>query len=341
MFKIIPRPLPIAALWILVSISMVDIGFASEIEIQLRQHSSVSVDQSVVRISDVAEVKGVGAVARKIRSLDVEEFLEMPKTRSQILEISRRQVELRVALEGIANTTVRVTGSRKVVVQRLNPASLRHFFQDEIHHRIVRDFGVPSDQLLVKITNPKVAEFERAGAMLNLVEIAPALPTSLPIGSLQIPITLMQNEVVIGTVAIQADISLFREVLMATRPIKRGDKLSTLNVRRIVRPINDAKIQYASFEQVIGQAAIQPIQPFSLIENRNVGTATAKKKEQVVKVNDIVQCKKQLREGVVFTIKRAKALQSGAVGDEIEVLNTKTGKKIYGRIARSNLVIIE
>ena len=122
---------------------------------------------------------------------------------------------------------------------------------------------------------------------------------------------------------------LAAEAWMATHTVTRGDTIHQEDVTR--QAVLRAPLEAVPADQnIVGQEAKRTIYPARPITERDIGPRSA------VKVNTQVQVVWKAP-GLTLELD-GRALDSGALGDEVRVLNTSTSRTVRGVVVGDSLV---
>lgn len=123
------------------------------------------------------------------------------------------------------------------------------------------------------------------------------------------------------------------EAAVLTRPVAVGDVLRAGDVNIVRRPKADLTANVVtSLDQAIGLAAKRVMRPGDVLRQTDLA------KPEVVARNDNVTITYQVP-GITLTM-RGKALESGAQGDTITVLNVQSKRSVQGTIAGPGHVVV-
>jgi flagella basal body P-ring formation protein FlgA len=103
------------------------------------------------------------------------------------------------------------------------------------------------------------------------------------------------------------------------------------DVHTSIMPLDRPGVHLASAEELVGKAAIRDLAPYSVVDAKAVQNPSSAKTEIVVKANSAIDLIYS-NNGVEIRMSGLRALNSGAVGDSIMVLNTRTNKRVRGQI---------
>lgn len=135
-----------------------------------------------------------------------------------------------------------------------------------------------------------------------------------------------------ATYGVPVKISLNTPVLVAAKNISRGEQLVPQDFTEVTRPLNSREERFAvsDFASLKGSVARMRIEKDAVILSHMI------KKNEIIKPGQDVKIKLQMGGIVVSSIGRA--LEPGAVNDEIEVRDRQTGKILHGTVTHSGIV---
>lgn len=134
--------------------------------------------------------------------------------------------------------------------------------------------------------------------------------------------------------AVTIDVSIDLPVLTALRKISRRSELNQNNVRRMVKRINLNANQYlTSFNELNGMMAVQVLRSGDGITQNMI-----RPKLDMNRGDDVTV---QIVSGDFVIETSGKVRKDGRIGDNTQVLLTKTGKRITGKIISHKLVKID
>jgi flagella basal body P-ring formation protein FlgA len=144
--------------------------------------------------------------------------------------------------------------------------------------------------------------------------------------------TPLRNAMVVGLLAVSATPALAAEAWYATRTLLPGDivREDDIMVRTPQRPLPDL---LPPDRPVAGLEVKRRVYADRALTERDVGPRSA------VKVNTPVQV--LWRTGALTLSMQGKALESGAVGDEIRILNTASNRTVRGTVAADGVVEVK
>jgi flagella basal body P-ring formation protein FlgA len=156
------------------------------------------------------------------------------------------------------------------------------------------------------------------------------MPAELPLGQKHIAVQLSDTSGQTHETRLNVRIALFRELVVASKPIRKGDVMNADNVESVRRAIDSRRVRFASLEQVVGRTSRADIGQYDLIKSSGVQT-TVRKTEHAIRKNALINV--IVRRGPLeVTLKGARAIDSGNPGDQIALLNPHTREQIVARV---------
>ncbi len=313
-------------------------------EVRLRG-TSVDCVENTIRIGDVADIKfGSPAQRRKLAMLDLDEFSE---SRTQV-EISARQIRYRLLIAGLEESAFRVIGPPAIVANLSQPFDARQFIEQSMMKQLSDQFQLPESALEVSVNSPVVdlaiarAELDRKSLVMKA-----NFPIELPLGIQTIEVQISDAQGRSLTTRVPTKVSIYRDLVMAKENISRGDVLSADKIEIVRRPVNSQQIRFASYQQSVGKQAQTHIQQFSIVKTQSLRSvkqqpaiAKSNKPELVVKRGDRVNVISHIG-NLKVTLRDARALGQGEVGDYVDFTNSKTKQTVRARIVNAVTAVIE
>jgi flagella basal body P-ring formation protein FlgA len=286
----------------------------------------VTVTSDVVRIGDLVENAGAAADIPVFRAPDLGETGSVP--------ISR----ITAALLPHDVSDVDTAGLTEVVVTRLSRAITARDVTERIARAFSGQYGFGNTQNLSVILDRDVRTMHvEAGATGDLsVSRMKADPRTGRFDiSLEIPGSAAARRLPLrftGTVSETLETAILMRALRSGETIKASDGTTER------RPKSEIGNESMSFEQAIGLAAKHPMRAGQALRSNDL------MRPQVVQRNEAVTLTYEVP-GILLTV-RGKALETGAVGDIVGVLNIQSNRTIQavvtgpGRVAATVVTIL-
>lgn len=293
------------------------------------------VDDDVVRLADVARIEGFTGESFALLADQVVADAPAP---GQRVTVDHDQILSRLKAAGLRLVDIRLSGATAVEVSRpagsapqppreqdsepdalgatvhqkketTDPHTLGGAVEAYIRGALARYDGE------VEITYHRSRRLQSA---LDLSEpqyqfrIAPS--NSTPLGIVCLRVDVVSNGQVEQTVPVMADVALMRRVVIARRPINRGQTVDVRDVALEVRRFTDAgDLGEVDARALIGQQARRFVDKDALLTGRDVAPLPLVRRGQLINV--------YRRKGGLLIKTVAKAMGTGAYGDTIIVRN--------------------
>ncbi|MEO1615040.1 MAG: flagellar basal body P-ring formation chaperone FlgA [Planctomycetota bacterium] len=303
----------------------------AQVVIQLR--SSATVSTSAVRIEDVAELSGGDARVRGVMArLDLESF-----DRNDQCIVTSNQLATRLLLAGFKRSEFQTLGARQSQVTRTSPLRIRERLTEKISETLAAQFAVPAKQVLVTIESEN--QWLGMQTLFSDKQYEIRLPpmTELPTGRKRLSVRLERSGRAPITVPLDVTIRYVTRVAVATTPIPRGATVDASMIRILDRAL-DGRTEYANPDAIIGRVVSRTVPANSVLLANQLKTITAQS-QIAVRRNDLIDVVMKIGGGEI-RLKNAKAMESGAIGDTIEVLNPNSNRRINASVVGPNLATL-
>lgn len=316
----------------LVVLAPARLGCAGDVIVALHETPTTISDQTV-RVGDVARVLGGNASDRRaIEQLDLESLGEQAHC-----SITRKQVQMRLMLAGYQRGSFDVTGPVDIFALRSSPTQRRSELERSLQSEIGRQFGVDPNRVSVRLTSEIQMESLKQKNAFTGNRIKLLSRNEFPIGRTRLNVELIDASGVRLAQMLDAQISLSTKVVIAAEPIARGKVISPEMVRLVDREIT-ARSDYANPEEIVGRTASRYIGSNSIVMANHL-VAPRRGSNEIVKRNDLVDVVIKVGNGEI-RLKGARAMESGQMGDTIEILNPNTNRRINASIVGPNLATL-
>ncbi|MBW3539801.1 MAG: flagellar basal body P-ring formation chaperone FlgA [Planctomycetes bacterium] len=316
--------------------------------VQVRLRASAALPPGkIVRIADIAVVEGGDETLRaRIAGCDIDIAPKHGQTRS----IAAAQVAFRLRLTGLARGTFEVSGvgcelaagaaddasgvepqatadpasqlifeaTRSFVMQRLP------WDESDIEIELARPVMIPTALL------PRVA-----GATL-VPELRSPWP---PLGRTQFAVSIVEGGKSLAEVAVFLDVKYMQSVVLAQRPITRGQPITAEDVYLDRRDVRQLASYYTRLQDVVGQTAGQSIRPLEVVRRNHIGDPTGLGIGGPVLVHrgDRVQLLATVG-GLMTVIVVGEALEDGRLGETIRVRNVESKRTVLAKVLNRHQV---
>lgn len=316
---------------VLVSILSTTVAYdahAQELSINISNEAVVITD-SIVRIGDIAQVKGGSPTWRKkINELDLDSVGEKAP-----IQISSTQVKLRVQLAGYSHP-IAINGKDSVFVMRQSNEKLRTTLESKIRDEVCRQFGLRQDQVSIRLQQSQVATL--AGKLPQLdFKLRALFDTKLPHGQKRLTVDITTGIQQAIRADLNASIVITRSVAIAKAPIPQGTKITESMVQSLERPINHND-SLLSLNEVIGKVTRRRIPQHTSIATQDLSSP----QEFVIRPNSLVDVVVLIGNTEV-RMKDAMVLSSGRIGERIRLRNMKSKAEFAATLVTQNLAQIK
>ena len=265
----------------------------------------------------------------------------------------------------------RVKNLRKIEISASpSPDTFRKIDKNLINFRISADVSGYKD---INIKMPEVMTVERPAQIIDEEQIesiyrdtvmdnAPwdedqiviekiNAPSSLalPVGDLDWEVDIKQNRNYMGNFSIMIDflvngksckktlvsgkIAVIRDIVKATRRIKRGETISSEDIILVSEKKTSFKNSLATNpEEIIGKKATR-----SIMADRPIQRGMFRVPPAVLKGDRVVI---RAESKSILITASGKALEEGCIGDQIRVMNTSSNKEIVATVSRPSTVVV-
>lgn len=288
--------------------------------------AEVSTTSDVVKIGDVVEIEGSTArVTSNVASLDLDQFAGTDST----VIVTQEQIRIRLVLAGIDATNMTLSGVDQVRVKRIEVVDVSSALEATLTDRLATRYHIEPSDLVVRL-DAKSVNFKNQVVVPSTLQIIQTLPADLPLGQKNIAVQLTDSDQQKFETRLNARIAVVRNLVIARRPIRKGEVMSAENVESVRRPIDSRRVRFASFEQVVGKQSRVNVNQYDLIKS-TVVRDVATRSETIVKKNALMNV--IVRRGPLeVVLKGARAIDAGNPGDQIALLNPHTREQIVARI---------
>jgi flagella basal body P-ring formation protein FlgA len=306
---------------------------ASGIRILLNKVSLAPPDHRVT-IGDVAEISGGTPAQREhISALD----LDTLEASAKDCRITRRQIELRVMVDGYARNRFEVVGPNEVAIRCSVAKEMRAQLEQLFTKEICRQFGLDEDAVGVRLVNQQQVQTAESKLTSHDFSATVLFQSQLPIGKTQIQVEFAERSGNRFLQEFDSQVIVSMDVAVATRGIYKGSTIEREMIRVIKRPILSRE-DFADPEQVFGRVAKRDINSNEVVLVGAITSPTTRR-EPIIKRNDILDVIVRMGRSEI-RLKNAKALSQGDVGESIVVLNTRSNKQFSAVVVDRNLAKI-
>ncbi|QEG23385.1 flagellar basal body P-ring formation chaperone FlgA [Mariniblastus fucicola] len=306
---------------------------ASEVVQVIVRSNQLTVADGELSIGDVCDVRGGSPLLRnRIKTLDLDLVVAGKST-----VVSRQQVAIRIALDGVARTSISLSGPEKTTVNLIPNEKLQERLEAKLGHDLSFQFGIGVDDVRVRLLNLDVIAKLRDSINTGDFEILAFFPAQLPLGDKYIQVEYSDSSGNRVTHRTHVQIVVMQNVFVTSGLISKGTVITAGHVQNIKRPLMDGKIELAGAE-CVGCVASRDIAPHQIVTSRHLSRRPVRK-QVLVKRNDLVDI--VLMQGRLrVRVKNAKVMTSGARGEMVRVLNTNSNKEINAVVYDRTTVVV-
>lgn len=271
-----------------------------------------TVASEIVRIGDLVEHAGAAASVPVFRAPDLGQTGSVPVAR--VLDALRPHAVTGLETGGLSEVVVTrlsraITG--REIAERLTRAFAGRFgLSDETSLAVTIDRDVPVVHVEASATAELAIAHMRLDRRNGRFDVALEVPGSAVARRLRLRFT--------GTVVETADATIL------ARAIRRGESVREADVQTARRPKSEIPNDALGIDQIAGLAATRALRAGQILRPGDLV------KPQAVQRNEEVTILYQVP-GVTLTV-RGKALEPGAVGDVVAVLNVRSSRTIQATV---------
>lgn len=301
----------------------------------------------VIRIGDIARVVTKDKqLAAKLEALDIDNW---PEPGTEIV-IPRSQVKIRARLAGYSSSDVFVSGSDGVAIIGAG--------DDAVDVDAAFESNPFTQQLLQVIIDAVKTRYDVDQESITVEVLgAPVLPAELDIEAPELGIDVISNggqligkqtvDLLVSDgrltrrVKLPLSILIAKEVAVTSSIVRTGDVLSKANVRLQKMHFTSADIDDSIGIDAFGSFSARTIRRNQMLRFSDLGKAVTvgKNNEIVVKRGDLVTAKYK-RNLIELNLAGVKTLQSGKIGQLIQVERQDNGRVFAGRVVSATEVEI-
>jgi flagella basal body P-ring formation protein FlgA len=306
---------------------------AEPLTVELPERAAVAA--AVVTVGDVAALSGADETTRAwVRRLDV---ADLP-ARDAAASVTRRQVEYRLRLAGLAPADFRVTGADRVALAVVR----RTVAVDEVvaaaKAALLRKLAVPADEVAVEVAVPVAAALPEVVAGDEVTITATPHAPAVKLGRTQMDVAIAVRGERKLTLPVYLDARPVQVVAVAVRPLTAGTVLDESAVRAERRAV-DPNRRFPPAEEVAGKKARRPLAAGEVVAAADVDAPAAAPEPVLVKTKQRVSMTVRVGELTVSAV--GEALGDGRLGQTVRVQNIDSKKVVSGRVTGPAAVAVE
>ncbi|MBM4283753.1 MAG: flagellar basal body P-ring formation protein FlgA [Deltaproteobacteria bacterium] len=231
---------------------------------------------------------------------------------ADLLELGALPAAIQVQQTGVLLSGEEVAGAyRRFVKERSQwPAANLHIQVFPLEEPVI----LPDHQVTLEFLPPKGGRF---------------------LGEVPLELVILRRGQPLKRLKVCGKVTLERQVVCATRPLKPRDVIAAEDVQLLKREISDpgANDFFVSLDQVVGQTAGRPVGPQEIITSRHLSrTPVIKRGDEVTVILD--------QDGLVISTKGL-AREEGYLGRPIRMLNPRSKKEFTAQVVDAKTVQVK
>jgi len=299
-------------------------------KVRIAMRSDATVSSSAVTLGDLAIVEGGSSVKRKAIS---QLHLPIDKVGGGST-ISRGEMTTRLLMAGFDPNEFQLYGTRTRVIREEVGLNIQAVLESAIASHVSGSLNMDLRDVQVDLLSfPDVlSRYAAEGYQFSALDHADRI-----IGRRNVLVGVFRQGRMESQVQVLAQTSVTKQVLVASRPIERGEVLDRDNAfieRRQFSNFSDKWIAEDGFGKTVSRRirAQEALRSVDLTRH-----STTHRKEVLVRARDIVTVVAN-KGGLKITMSGMEAMKSGGAGDVISLRNPDSKKVVYGKIINSSLV---
>lgn len=278
-----------------------------------------------VLLGDVALVEGLDA--EYLRTIEIAPAAAPGSAR----RLNAALVRTRLIEGGFDESEVELRGPRNVVATTLHLKITRGMIAEGLREFIRREMPWDPDATIVEVLPPP-SDYIVSDGEVDFRWLPNPQYRYLGVGS-------FRGEILVDgraekTFYTKASISTYESVVVAAVAIRRGDPLSSANLRLENRELSALKgASFFSLEDVKGYVAKSTIMRGQVVTPRKVAPPVLIKRNQIIAVETTV--------GALTIRGRARALTQAAAGDLVNAMNLRSKEEFVGMLRGDGVLIVD
>ncbi len=290
--------------------------------VSLRAESTVRGPE--IQLGEVSEIRGQDPILlERLRQVEIGRAPLPGLTRT--LDLGYLKARLR--LQRIDPETLVLDAPPAVSVTTASRQVLGADLVRAVRQHILDAREADAENLGIRVTSPPPDLTLPAGFLELKVKPRPATELA---GSFSIPVEIWVEGMLIRSVNVAVRVSALFEIVVAARPIARGEMLTPAAIRKERREVGLAQETLRDPEAVEGWRALRAIAPGEPI------LATLLELPPLVRRGEMVQLTIEGRG--LRAIARGEAREDGKAGQVIRVRNLASGRDVYGQVEAGGIV---
>ena len=317
----------------LMGINVIDFATADGIRLQIQQRE-LRTSKSRIVVGDICRVHGgKSSTMKKIRELDLHEFID----NSPAL-ITANHIRIRLRLEGYFEDEFTVSEGQVRVVPE-NQGWLETLISQTVQNELARQFGFEPADITVSVGDSKQLSNLMNSISHETPELTPLFGSHFPSGEVSMQFRYRGRTGRATTTRVPVEVTIFKNVYVTRQTVRKGQVISANAVFSVKRPIADSKLASFADLSCIGCTAKDDIAPHQVVLTQYLESPEVSKSNQGVRVNDFVDVVIQ-RGGIVAKLKNAKVRTAGKVGERVLVENLSSGQRFTAIVQDRQTLII-
>ncbi|MGI9515709.1 MAG: flagellar basal body P-ring formation chaperone FlgA [Pirellulaceae bacterium] len=292
---------------------------------------TITTDSDVVSLGQLAQLDGGTAVQRHAMSQ-----LDLAVGNAAI---SRDEALARLLIAGFKAEDFQLTGSPEVNVHAGHLALSNEHIVAAITRHVSGSLNTPEDDIVVELLSGVQLPADLPAVDPVNIRLEPLDHGDDLIGRKTVVLGVFEGNRLVTRMRVNARTSVFREVLVTSRPIERNEVLSNANTylqRRLFD--NNAQGQWTGSD-IRGRVSTRRLQAQQTVRPADVQTAAAASPVLVRPRDQVtaIAVKGSLR----ITMSGMEVMRAGKAGDMVPLRNPRSRKVVYGRVLDSARVELE
>lgn len=310
---------------------------ASDLDpVTVRLRDTAAVPARGFTVGDVADVSGgLPRLRDQIAKLDL---VELPADKATAT-LPRRQVEMRVALAGVAAGAYRVAGPEACQVNLkttpIRPDEVVAAAKQALHERL----PWKADEVLIDLVQPVVAVLPAVARDEKWTIKAEPRTGQPTVGRVQMDVTLQVNGHHRLSLPVYLEVRPYQQTVVCLRRVEKGEPLTDKNTYLEGQPVDHRSKLALSPAVRTGAVARHPISPGQVVLITDIEQPGTKAGGAVIHAQEAVKI--QVQVGGLRVTTTGQALQEGKQDQLIRVQNVDSKKVVVGRVVGPGIVEVE
>ena len=317
---------------ILAVVVIIPVRSNAAVSIELKENSVVR--NSTVYLQDIATISG-GDAALRARCGEVD--VAALETIEDEEAVGRSLIAIRLLIAGIDAEDIGITGADSAKVRRIKNRTIDESVVEQARTVLASMWSIDVEDIAVQLTSPLRGGV--ADRLTSNFEVKPILSGEPKLGANQIRFGAYENGKLIEKFTASLEISVQKELAIATVPLKAGTIIEDGHFAKVTRNFRDHAVLHSSSD-VVGMELSRSIRPGQIIHSSVLRPADpSKKRTIVVKRRSLVRLIAS-KGRLTVSIPAAEAMDDGAVGETVRVRNLQSGKIVTGQVESDKTVKI-